>query len=87
MAPLDAQDAKSDVEVQIGPIVTPWPGQPTNICNNLVPCPMKSGQRYTYEAALSILSSYPSIEGTVIYRLNDGDKNALFCFKLKVEVV
>ena len=87
MAPLDAQDAKLDIEFQIGQVVIPWPDQPTDICNNYVPCPMEAGQSYAYQGVLPIPSSYPAIEGTTIFRLNDGNKNALFCFELDVKLV
>ncbi|XP_074596602.1 NPC intracellular cholesterol transporter 2-like [Brevipalpus obovatus] len=86
IAPVDATDAKLDIKAKIGPVVLPWPGQPTNICNNFVPCPMKSGEKYVYQADFAHLSSYPSVSGTVIYRLNDGDGNAMFCFKLKFKL-
>jgi len=86
-APFDAQNAKLDIKVQIGPIVTPWPDQPTNICNNFVPCPMEAAQNYTFLDVIAVLYTFPAIEGRVITQLNDGNGNDLFCFKLDVKLV
>ncbi|XP_074596603.1 NPC intracellular cholesterol transporter 2-like [Brevipalpus obovatus] len=86
VAPKDSNDLKLDVKGKILGVPLPWANQPTDICNNQVSCPLKSGQTYTYKASFGDLSKYPRVKGIVIYRLNDANGDAMFCFEMKFKL-
>jgi len=86
VAPKDSNDLELSVKAILLGVPVPWEDKPTEICNNQVPCPLKSGQSYTYKAAFKDLSKNPRVKGTVVYELKDKNGDTMFCFQLKFKL-
>ncbi|XP_074596670.1 mite group 2 allergen Gly d 2.02-like [Brevipalpus obovatus] len=83
----DATNPSLDIKGQTGSKVFPWWVTPVNLCENkLVPCPMKTGEKYVFQSAFDHLEACETFSGNLFYRMNDDNGNAMFCFKLKLEL-
>jgi Niemann-Pick C2 protein len=84
----DATGLKMLVYGHIAGIDVPFPiSNPDGCKDSNITCPIKKGQSYRYRNAIYVKTEYPSMTLVVKLKLEDQDKNVIFCVTMPVQIV
>ncbi|XP_013400008.1 epididymal secretory protein E1 [Lingula anatina] len=83
----DSKKLNAVVHGIIAGVPVPFPFDHPDGCDKSgITCPISTGQTYTYKAVLAISSSYPSIECSVKWELQDDNHDDEFCLVILVKI-
>lgn len=75
------------VRVIVGGVALPYPYPEPDACKSLTngACPLKKGDKPTYNLKMPISDDYPALGQTIKFALKDENEHTHVCFQLEVE--